>query len=83
MCDPKGKKEADKVLPGYKWFDSPYKAAKGSHLIVILTEWNEFRGISLSCLKSLCYRTNCLIEDSDHVRRNRESRSFQDSNHSS
>jgi len=50
LCDPKGKKEADKVLPGYKWFDSPYQAAKGSHLIVILTEWNEFRALDLNLL---------------------------------
>ncbi len=33
-----------------KWVDSPYQAATGADLVVLLTEWNEFRALDLSKL---------------------------------
>lgn len=36
------------MLPGVMWQDDPYEAAKGADLIVLLTEWNEFRALDLS-----------------------------------
>ena len=30
-----------------KWVENPYKAAGGADLVVMLTEWNEFRGLDL------------------------------------
>ena len=30
-------------LPGVTWADNRYWAAQGAYLVVILTEWNEFR----------------------------------------
>lgn len=34
------------------WQDDPYEAAKGADLIVLLTEWNEFRALDLSKIAS-------------------------------
>jgi UDPglucose 6-dehydrogenase len=30
-----------------QWLDDPYEAAKDADLIVLLTEWNEFRALDL------------------------------------
>jgi UDPglucose 6-dehydrogenase len=47
VVDPQGKREGEALLPGVKWVESPYQAAQGAHLVVILTEWNEFRALDL------------------------------------
>ena len=40
-------------MPGVKWVENPYQAAQGAHLVVILTEWNEFRRPDLERMKKL------------------------------
>ena len=50
VCDPQGHHEGSALLPGVKWLDNPYQAAAGADLVVLLTEWNEFRGLDLSRL---------------------------------
>ena len=35
------------MLPGVQWVDDPYKAAAGADVVVLLTEWNEFRALNL------------------------------------
>jgi UDPglucose 6-dehydrogenase len=47
VVDPEGRREGEALLPGVVWADSPYGAAQGAHLVVILTEWNEFRALDL------------------------------------
>lgn len=47
IVDPQGKHEGENLLPGVKWHDSPYQATQGADLVVILTEWNEFRALDL------------------------------------
>ncbi|KAA9005953.1 UDP-glucose dehydrogenase family protein [Histidinibacterium aquaticum] len=47
VVDPQGKSEGERLLPGVTWHDDPYAAAEGSDLLVILTEWNEFRALDL------------------------------------
>ena len=47
VVDPQGKHEGEMLLPGVKWHDSPYQATQGADLVVILTEWNEFRALDL------------------------------------
>ena len=47
LCDPKGRHEGEALLPGTAWHDSPYAAAEGADLVVLLTEWNEFRALDL------------------------------------
>ena len=35
-----------------KWCSDSYEAARGANAVVILTEWNEFRALSLDKLSS-------------------------------
>ncbi|WP_430463302.1 UDP-glucose dehydrogenase family protein [Tabrizicola sp.] len=50
VVDPQGRHEGEALLPGVKWVENPYQAAQGAHLVVILTEWNEFRALDLAKL---------------------------------
>ena len=50
VSDPQGRHEGEALLPGVKWVETPYQAAAGADLLVMLTEWNEFRGLDLSRL---------------------------------
>jgi UDPglucose 6-dehydrogenase len=50
VVDPQGKHEGEALLPGVRWMDSPYQAAQGADLVVVLTEWNEFRALDLEKL---------------------------------
>ena len=45
--DPQGMAEGEALLPGVKWLDDPYHAARNADLVVLLTEWNEFRALDL------------------------------------
>ncbi|QBY01808.1 UDP-glucose/GDP-mannose dehydrogenase family protein [Rhodophyticola sp. CCM32] len=48
VVDPQGQREGEALLPGVSWMDDPYAAARDADLVVILTEWNEFRALDLS-----------------------------------
>lgn len=50
VCDPQGIHEGEALLPNVDWIEDPYKAAQGADLVVILTEWNEFRALNLKKL---------------------------------
>jgi len=47
VCDPQGRHEGEGLLPGVHWVEDAYKAAHNADLVVILTEWNEFRALDL------------------------------------
>jgi UDPglucose 6-dehydrogenase len=47
VVDPQGQREGEALLPGVVWQGDPYKAAQNADLVVILTEWNEFRALDL------------------------------------
>jgi UDPglucose 6-dehydrogenase len=47
VCDPQGRREGERLLPGVTWVADAYEAAKGSDCVVILTEWSEFRALDL------------------------------------
>ncbi len=47
VVDPQGHREAEALLPGVHWLDDAYKAVNNADAVVILTEWNEFRGLDL------------------------------------
>ncbi len=49
--DPKGRFNAEPLLPGVTWADDALEAAEGADLLVILTEWNEFRALNLPALR--------------------------------
>ncbi|MBL9051710.1 MAG: UDP-glucose/GDP-mannose dehydrogenase family protein [Tabrizicola sp.] len=50
VSDPQGRHEGEALLPGVKWVENPYQAANEAELVVLLTEWNEFRGLDLAKL---------------------------------
>ena len=50
VVDPQGRREGEALLPGVDWMSDPYEAAEGADIIVILTEWNEFRALDLAAL---------------------------------
>ncbi|MAM63835.1 UDP-glucose/GDP-mannose dehydrogenase family protein [Maritimibacter sp. UBA3975] len=52
VCDPQGRREGEHLLPSVSWEEDPYAAAQGADLLVILTEWNEFRALDLDRLAS-------------------------------
>ena len=52
VCDPQGQHEGGALLPGVTWVDDPYVAAQKADLLVIMTEWNEFRALDLPLLAS-------------------------------
>ena len=51
--DPAGMSEAEKLLPGVLFRDSPYGAAEGCDALVILTEWDQFRALDFPRLKTI------------------------------
>jgi UDPglucose 6-dehydrogenase len=55
VFDPKGMHEAEKLLPqdGIRWAASSYDAMTGADVLVLLTEWNEFRALDLGRVKTL------------------------------
>jgi UDPglucose 6-dehydrogenase len=50
VVDPQGAREGETMLPGVAWHDDPYKAVQNADLVVLLTEWNEFRALDLKKL---------------------------------
>ncbi len=50
VTDPQGRREGEALLPGVHWAEDAYKAARKADLVVILTEWNEFRALDLKRL---------------------------------
>lgn len=52
VCDPQGRRQAEPLLPGVTWSESAEEAAAGADVLVIVTEWNEFRALNLESIKS-------------------------------
>jgi UDPglucose 6-dehydrogenase len=50
VVDPQGRREGEALLPGVVWEDDAYCAASGADLLLVLTEWNEFRALDLGQL---------------------------------
>ncbi len=57
VFDPEGMNEAKKKLSKYEkkidWNKDPYSASSNSDVLVILTEWNQFRALDMKKLKKL------------------------------
>ena len=51
--DPEGMHEAGKMLTGVEFKDDPYAAITGADVLVILTEWDQFRALDLDKVKLL------------------------------
>ena len=50
--DPEGH-EARAMLQGVTFASGPYEAAEGADLLLILTEWDQFRALDLARIKTL------------------------------
>jgi UDPglucose 6-dehydrogenase len=51
--DPEGMEEAKKLMPELTYFGDAYAAMDGADALVLITEWNEFRGLDLGRVKAL------------------------------
>jgi UDPglucose 6-dehydrogenase len=51
--DPEGMHEAAKILDGVVFRDGPYDAVEGADVVVIMTEWDQFRALDLDRIKLL------------------------------
>jgi len=59
--DPVAMPVAERVIPEVKLVNSPYEVAEGADAVVLVTEWNEFKHLDLSRLRSLM-RTPVFID---------------------
>jgi UDPglucose 6-dehydrogenase len=50
--DPQGMEQARSILPDVTYCSDAYQCAEGSHVLVIITEWEQFRALDLSRLGS-------------------------------
>ena len=51
--DPQGRPKAQDFLPDVEWCDSGLEVAEGADVLVVLTEWNEFRALDLKRMREL------------------------------
>ncbi|MGZ6254089.1 MAG: UDP binding domain-containing protein, partial [Candidatus Binataceae bacterium] len=49
--DPVGMEQARRELPDIEYCDDPYECARGADVMVIVTEWTQFRALDLARLK--------------------------------
>ena len=49
--DPAGMEQARRELPDIEYSDDPYECARGADVMVIVTEWAQFRALDLARLK--------------------------------
>jgi UDPglucose 6-dehydrogenase len=50
--DPQGRKHGEPLLPGLVWCESALDAAADADVLVVVTEWNEFRALDLKAAKA-------------------------------
>jgi len=53
VFDPEGMDEAKKLMPDLAYCDDAYATMEGADAVILVTEWNEFRGLDLERVKSL------------------------------
>jgi UDPglucose 6-dehydrogenase len=56
--DPEAMENAKRVLKGIAYANDPYEAAEGSHVLVLLTEWNQFRKLDLERIRKAMAEAN-------------------------
>ena len=52
IFDPHGRREGENLIQRVNWVDSLQEAVSQSDLLIILTEWNEFRALDLKKISS-------------------------------
>lgn len=61
VFDPQGQKQAEPLLPGVIWCDSSLATVKDADILVVITEWNEFRALNLSAVRA-AMRGDALVD---------------------
>jgi UDPglucose 6-dehydrogenase len=51
IYDPQGRRYGEALLGGATWCESALQAAEFADIVLVLTEWNEFRALDLAALK--------------------------------
>jgi UDPglucose 6-dehydrogenase len=51
--DPVGIEQAKALMPDITYCDGPYAAATGAHVLVLVTEWEQFRALDFARLKEI------------------------------
>jgi UDPglucose 6-dehydrogenase len=59
--DPAAMHEAESMLPGVSWCADAYDAAIGADVLVLITEWNEFRALDFTKLADVM-RAKVLVD---------------------
>lgn len=59
--DPIAMDHAQKALPGVEWCEDPYAVAKDADVLVIVTEWNEYRALQLDKVEA-AMKTPILVD---------------------
>jgi UDPglucose 6-dehydrogenase len=59
--DPQGRKHGEPLLPGLTWCESALDAVADADVLVVVTEWNEFRALDLKAAKGKM-RGNVLVD---------------------
>lgn len=49
--DPQGMEEAKKIYPDFTYVNDAYEACEGADVVVLFTEWNQYRALNLAELK--------------------------------
>jgi len=52
-CDPQGRRNAEELLRDVAWVSGPLEAAEGADVLLVLTEWNEFRAVDLKQMRKV------------------------------
>ena len=56
--DPAAIETARRILPGIEYCEDEYEAARGSDVLVVVTEWNQFRRLDMQRLKEVMREPN-------------------------
>lgn len=59
--DPQGMDEAKKMFPEFTYVNNAYEACKDADVVVIITEWNQYRALDFKRIKSVM-KTPILID---------------------
>ena len=57
-CDPEAAKNAKKIMPDIHVAQDPYEASRDADLLLVMTEWNEFKEVDLEKIKLLMREAN-------------------------
>jgi UDPglucose 6-dehydrogenase len=60
-CDPRALEEARQLFPGIIPCADAYEAAEGADVLVVMTEWNQYRMLDLARLKELLAQP-CMVD---------------------